>query len=211
VEYLEGQEQTNAATAFAGKLRTTANLKDNLIEPEAPYYNISIDDRPWKGNPNAQVVIIEFTDFQCPSCGRTQPVLEQLMNEIGDKVKLVVRDFPLDQHAYAAKAAEAAEAARAQGKYWEYTALLFQNQNALEVVNLKEYATRLGLDRAAFDKALASGQYAAAVKKDLRDGTAAGVSSTPTVFVNGRKVKDKTLEGLKAAVQSALKVVGSRQ
>src|SRR5262249_28229979 len=81
VEYLEGQEQTNAATAFAGKLRTTANLKDNLIEPEAPYYNISIDDRPWKGNPNAQVVIIEFTDFQCPSCGRTQPVLEQLMNE----------------------------------------------------------------------------------------------------------------------------------
>jgi len=205
LDYLQAQEQTKAALAFANKLRATAKIQDFLLPPTPPAYQISIEDRPMKGNPNASVTMVEFTDFQCPSCGATQPVIEEVMKELGDKVRLVVRNFPLDQHANAEMAAEAAEAARAQGKYWEYIAVLFQNQNALEVPKLKEYAGKVGLDRAAFDRALDTRQYADVVKRDLRDGNSVGVGATPTIFVNGRKVRDKTAEGLKSAILAALK------
>jgi protein-disulfide isomerase len=173
--------------------------------PDPPFLKIAIDDQPWTGAANPKVTIVEFTDYECPSCGRTAPVLEELIKEYADRVKLVVRDFPLDMHAHAFKAALAAEAAREQGKYWEYAGLLFKNQKALEVDNLKEYATQVGLDRAKFDQALDSGKYTDNVQRDLRDGGLVGVDSTPTVFINGRRVRDKTAEGLKAAIEAALK------
>lgn len=205
IEYLEGQEQTRATAVYAEKLKANAKIQSYLTPPDSPYFEVAIDDQPSRGNPNAPVTIVEFTDFQCPVCGRTQPVLEKVISEMGDKVRLVVRDFPLEQHTFAEKAAEAAEAARAQGKYWEYVTVLFQNQTALSVEKLKEYATQVGLDRAKFDKALDSGQYADQVKRDLRDGNSIGVSSTPSIFVNGRKVQDKTEDGLKSAIEAALK------
>jgi protein-disulfide isomerase len=151
------------------------------------------------------VTIVEFTDFQCPSCAKSQPVLEAIAAEFGDKVRLVVRDFPLDQHTFAFKAAEAAEAAREQGKYWEYIAILFLNQSALEVAKLKEYATQVGLDRKRFDEALDSNKFAEKVRRDLNDGMKLGVNSTPTVFINGRRVRERSRESLKAAVEAALK------
>jgi protein-disulfide isomerase len=156
------------------------------------------------------VTIVEFTDFECPSCAFTQPILEEVVREYDGKVRLVARDFPLEQHAYAFKAAEAAEAAREQGKYWEYTALLFKNQKALTVDKLKEYATQLGLDRAKFDQALDSGKFASKVQRDLQDGIKIGVSSTPSVFVNGKRVKERTRESLKAAIEAALKDIAKR-
>ncbi|HKG15313.1 MAG TPA: thioredoxin domain-containing protein, partial [Pyrinomonadaceae bacterium] len=124
--------------------------------------------------------------------------------EYGERVRLVVRDFPLSQHADAQKAAEAAEAAREQGKYWEYVAILFQNQSALQADKLKEYASHVGLDRAKFDAALDSGKFTESVRRDLHDGDRAGVVGTPTVFLNGRRVTDTSYEGLKAAVEAAL-------
>ena len=140
-----------------------------------------------------------------PSCAKSQPILDAVTAEFGDKVRLVVRDFPLEQHAFAFKAAEAAEAAREQGKYWEYIALLFQNQSALEVANLKAYATQVGLDRKRFDEALDSGKFADKVRRDLNDGIRVGVNSTPTVFINGRILRDKSRESLKAAIEAAIK------
>ena len=95
------------------------------------------------------------------------PVLEQLVKDYGNKVRLVTRDFPLSQHTEAFKAAEAAEAAREQGKYWEYIQVLLRNQSALTVEKLKGYATELALDRARFDKALDSGQFAESVQRDI--------------------------------------------
>ena len=132
-------------------------------------------------------------------------MLEEVAKEFGDKVKLVVRNFPLAQHSRAFKAAEASEAAREQGKYWEYSALLFANQKALEVPRLKEYATRLGLDRAKFDAALDSGRFSSRVKRDLADGERIGIDSTPSVFINGKRARDRTKEALKAAIEAALK------
>ena len=205
IQYLQGQAQEKAAEEFAVQLRAVANLQVFLKMPDAPVFDIAIDDRPWKGGANASVTIVEFTDYECPSCGATQPVLEEVAREFGDKVKLVVRNFPLAQHSRAFKAAEASEAAREQGKYWEYSALLFANQKALEVPRLKEYATKLGLDRARFDAALDSGRFSSRVKRDLADGEKIGVDSTPSVFINGKRARDRTKEALKAAIEAALK------
>ncbi len=204
-QHLLQTEQTRRETEFVAELRKPADIKIFLTPPDPPSYPIAIDDQPSKGNPAALVTIVEFTDFECPSCGGLQPILEELMKEYGDRVKLVVRDFPLNQHKHAMKAAEAAEAAREQGRYWEYMALLFQNQKALEVENLKEYASQLGLDRAKFDEALDSGRFREKIQRDIQDGTRLGINSTPSVFINGRLVREKTIESLKAALEAALK------
>ena len=120
-------------------------------------------------------------------------------------MRFVFRDFPLKQHADAQKAAEAAEAAREQGKYFDFTAILFHNQSALQVDKLKQYAQVLGLDRAKFDSALDTGRFADKVQRDLADGEKVGVKGTPTLFVNGRRVDDITYGGVKAALDAALK------
>jgi len=156
VQYLHSQAQAKAAEEYAAQLRNGATVVVFLKQPEPPVFDIAIVDSPWKGGANAPVTIVEFTDYECPSCAATQPVLEEVAKEFGDRVKLVVRSFPLGQHTHAFKAAEAAEAAREQGKYWEYAALLFANQKALEVDNLKQYAGQLALDRKKFDAALDS-------------------------------------------------------
>ncbi|MEK6323448.1 MAG: thioredoxin domain-containing protein [Acidobacteriota bacterium] len=205
VDYLQKREQGKAAEAYAEQLRKGATVQVYLKLPEPPVFDIPIEDRPWKGGVNATVTIVEFTDYECPSCAATQPILEEVAKEFGDKVKLVVRSYPLDQHKHAFKAAEAAEAAREQGKFWEYSALLFTNQTALEVDKLKEYASQLGLDRKKFDAALDSGKFVDRVKRDVADGDKIGVDSTPTVFINGKRAPDKSREALKTAIEAALK------
>jgi protein-disulfide isomerase/copper chaperone CopZ len=205
IQYLQERENQQANAAFAQRLRAAAQVQTFLTPPEPPVYTISTDDQPMKGNPAAKVTIVEFTDFQCPSCAQAQPILERIADEYADRVRFVVRDFPLSQHAQAMKAAEAAEAAREQGKYWEYVALLFRNQSALQVEKLKEYATQLGLDRAKFDAALDSGRFTDKVHRDMLEGQRVGVSGTPTIFINGRRISDRSYEGLKAVVEAALK------
>jgi protein-disulfide isomerase len=127
------------------------------------------------------------------------------VNEFGNRVRLVVRDFPLSQHANARKAAEAAEAAREQGKYWEYASVLFRNQSALGVDKLRQYATEVGLDRAKFDASLDSGKLAEKVQRDVMDGRKLGINGTPTLYVNGKRISDNSYESVKSAVESALK------
>jgi len=211
IQYMQGQAQNKAAEEYAGELKKNGSVQVFLKPPDPPVFNIAIDDRPWRGGANAPVTIVEFTDYECPSCGATQPVLEEVVKEFGDKVKLVVRNFPLGQHTHAFKAAEASEAAREQGKYWEYASLLFSNQNALEIDKLKQYASRLGLDRAKFDAALDSGRFAAKVKRDLADGDKIGVDSTPSVFINGKRARERSREALKTAIEAALKESNKKQ
>jgi protein-disulfide isomerase len=204
VEYLREVETRKLTVALADRLRSAAQVRTFLAAPQPPVYKLATDGQPSKGSEKAAVTLVEFTDYQCPSCAKAQPALERLVAEYGDRVRLVVRDYPLSQHKEAQKAAEAAEAAREQGKYWEYAALLFQNQSALQTDKLKEYATRVGLDRAKFDAALDSGKFTESVHRDLHDGDRAGVAGTPTIFLNGRRVAETSYEGLKAAVDAAL-------
>lgn len=205
IRYLTKKQSDDRSEAFAQELRSKAAVQIFLTPPEVPVYDIATDDQPSKGNPNANVTLVEFTDYQCPSCSQQHPVLERLLAEYGDRVRLVVRDFPLSQHEHAAKAAEAAEAAREQGKYWEFIALLYSRQSALQPEKLKEYATELGLDRERFDAALASNKFTDKVQRDLLDGQKLGVGGTPTLYLNGKRISDRSYEGLKASIEEALK------
>ena len=205
VQYIQENKEQEATRAFAEQLRRASTVQINLTAPDSPVFAIATDDQPSKGNADASVTIVEFTDFQCPSCAQQHPVIERIVSEFGNRVRLVVRDFPLSQHANAPKAAEAAEAAREQGKYWEYIAVLFRNQSALEVDKLRQYASELGLDRARFDASLDSGKFAEKVQRDVLDGQKLGVNGTPTFYVNGKRVSDRSYEGLKATVEAVLK------
>lgn len=204
ISYLRDAESRRLLVAFAETLRRGATLQTFLAAPAPPVFDVATDDQPAKGGESAAVTIVEFADFQCPSCAKLQPVLDRIVREYAGRVRLVARDYPLPQHADSFKAAEAAEAAREQGKYWEYVTKLFGNQTALGVPRLKQYATELGLDRARFDKALDGGKFSAQVRRDLLDGQKLGVDATPTLFVNGRRVGDRSYEGLKAAIEAAL-------
>ncbi len=149
------------------------------------------DDDPVEGNANAPVTIIEFSDFQCPFCERFYTgTLSQIRKDYIDtgKVKLIYRDFPLNFHPEAQKAAEAAGCAEEQGKFWEYHDKIFQNQAALGVASEKQWAKDLGLDTAKFNQCLDSGSRNSEISKDLSDGQNAGISGTPTFFINGQKV-----------------------
>ena len=203
--YLEQIEVRRSERAFLDRLRATALLQVFLIAPESPVFSISTIDQPSLGNTNAAVTIVVFTDYQCPTCAVIHPELERLVKEFGDKIRIVARDFPLDQHAEAFKAAEAAEAAREQGKYWEYIHVLMQNQSALAVENLKTYACEVGLDPDRFDAALDSGKFAPLVQRDIDDGIKLGLKGTPSLFINGRRVAATTYEDLKIRIEAALK------
>ncbi len=204
--FLQEQDRQRLQNELSTRLRVGANIRFLITEPAVPVQTISVDDDPVRGDANAAVTIVEFTDFQCPSCAAMQPILDEVQKAYGAKVKLVVRDFPLAMHVNARKAAEAANAAHAQGKFFEYSALLFKRQNALDVSSLKKYASELGLDRTRFDAALDGGKYAAEVKHDMDDGEIYGVDSTPAIFVNGMVLTEMSVEALRALIDRGLGV-----
>jgi len=202
--YLLEQDRQRLEQALSERLRKGADIRLLISEPPVPVQSISVDDDPVRGDANAPVTIVEFTDFQCSSCAAMQPILDEVLKSYEPKVKLVVRDFPLATHANARKAAEAANAAHAQGKFFEYTALLLKRQNALDVPSLKKYASELGLDRVRFDAALDGGKYAAEVKHDIDDGELYGIDSTPAIFVNGMALREMSVEALRALIDRGL-------
>lgn len=169
---------------------------------------ISIDDDAMKGNPNAKVTIVEFSDYECPFCGKYfRETAPQIMKDYVDtgNVKYVFRDSPLDFHQKAQKAAEAAECAGEQGKYWEMHDYLFQNQDYLGVENLKGYAKDLKLDTSKFNDCLDKSKMAEEVSKDLADAQKYGVSGTPAFFINGKLISGAQPYGtFKAEIEAAL-------
>jgi protein-disulfide isomerase len=132
-------------------------------------------------------------------------VLGEVLREFPGSVRLVYKDFPLDFHAGARPAAEAARCAAAAGRFWEYHDLLFAGQPAFSREDLLGYAARLGLDRQGFARCLDQGRFRARVDRDVAEGRAAGVTGTPTFFVNGRVLRGALpLEHFREAVQDAL-------
>jgi protein-disulfide isomerase len=169
--------------------------------------DVSVDDDPSLGPADAPVTIIEFSDFQCPYCSRFQTeTFPQIIQNYGDRVRFVYRDFPLTSlHANALKAAEASECADDQGAYWKYHDLLFQNQSALDDASLKNYAASLGLDTAAFNQCLDSDSTMSEIQKDYQDGITAGVQGTPAFFVNGNLIEGaQPYSVFQAAIEAAL-------
>lgn len=203
-EFLAGQRQQQARAQLVDDLKTKGSGVRVLLEPPRTSIEVAASD-PVKGPANAPITIIEYSDFQCPFCARVNPTLDQVRKTYGDKVKIVFKDFPLPNHAQAPKAAEAAHCAGEQGKYWELHDRMFANQQALQVPQLKEYATALGLDINAFNQCLDSGKHASRVAENVKSGEALGVGSTPTLYVNGRPIVGaQPFEHFKAIIDEEL-------
>ena len=165
-------------------LKAKHHVTTAMVQPELP--RIQVDPKgPARGPDKAPVTIVEFSDFQCPFCGREFQVVEKVMKDYDGKVRLVFRNFPLEFHPFAAKAAEAGACAADQGKFWQLHDKMFTNQEKLGVDDLKGYAKAIGLDTAKFDKCLDSGEKKEQVAEDQKAGAAAGVNGTPAFFVNG--------------------------
>lgn len=148
---------------------------------------LTVRDSPLRGSPMAPVTIYEFSDFQCPHCKMAAPQLKKIVEESNGKVKLVFKQYPLPAHPKAREAAKASVAAHKQGKFWEMHDLLFENQNRLSTANLNDYAKQIGLDVKRFKADMASKETETKIEADVAEGRAAGVDSTPSIYVNDRR------------------------
>jgi protein-disulfide isomerase len=178
--------------------------------PRSASYDItqlSTAGRPSLGRDDAPVTIVEFTDYQCPFCrNHFREILPQVIHEYQNEIKYVVFNFPLTRiHPHAQKAAEAVECAHEQSKFWEYRALLFQNQQKLDAESLKQYGTEIGLAPAAFNTCIESGAKEQQVLRDYLEGKALGVHGTPTFFINGKRMSGaQPLDSFQTLIEAAL-------
>lgn len=141
-----------------------------------------------RGDENAAITIVEFSDLQCPYCASFHTTMKQVIDNYEGQVKWVYKHFPIASHPYAQEAAEASECAGDQGKFWEYTDELFENQSAIDSTYLKQAAADLSLNTSEFEECLDSGKFSDRVKADYQEGLEAGVTGTPGGFINGEKL-----------------------
>ncbi len=154
-----------------GRLTPDVGANDHVIGPE-----------------DAPVTLVEYGDYECPSCGMAHPIVKSIRGRLADQLRFVFRPFPLSQaHPHAAHAAQAAEAAAAQGKFWQMHDILFENQDRLTDADLVRYADALDLDTDLFAKELEEETYEAQVRASFRSGVRSGVNGTPTFFINGER------------------------
>lgn len=167
--------------------------------------DVATDGLPFKGSEKAPVTIAVFDDYQCPYCAKLEPQLKQILERYPQQVRLVIKQFPLRMHPQAMPAAKAALAAHRQGKFWDMHEKLFQNQNELNEVKIKELAQSLGLDMARFEKDLKDPNIEHQINQDLQNGFQIQVQGTPTVFVNGKLVRRADVRSILEVVESELK------
>lgn len=170
---------------------------------------IDITGAPVRGKVDAPVTLVVFSDFECPWCGKLEPVLAQLLAANPDKVRVVFKHLPLPMHAQAEPAALAAIAAQRQGKFWEMHDGLFMTQQWTPNT-VTETATRVGLDMTRFQADLNSQETRMQLAKDRADAQAAEVNATPSIFVNGRPARERSLPALQAMVDEALAAGGAK-
>lgn len=167
--------------------------------------DVATEGLPFKGGEKAPVTIAVFDDYQCPYCARLEPQLRQVLERYPQKVKLVIKQFPLRSHPQAMPAAKAALAAYRQGKFWEMHEKLFEKQKELNEAKIQELARSLGLDMDRFQKDMKDPEIERMIEQDLQNGFKIQVQGTPTVFVNGKLVRRADLRGILEAVESELK------
>lgn len=158
------------------------------------------------GRSDAIVTLVEYGDYECPYCGAAHPIVGQVREIMGERLRFVFRNFPLTQiHPHAERAAEAAEAAAAQGKFWEMHDTLYENQKALDDAGLLLHAETAGLNVEKFVEDLRTGVHQARVREDFMSGVRSDVNGTPTFFINGvRHDGDWQVESLIEAINEAI-------
>ena len=198
LEELEKKVEQVAARPLAGPARPQ-------IDPDK-VYNLPTGDSPVKGPANAPVTIVEFADFQCPFCSKVPPLIDDLLKAYPKDVKFVYKQLPLTSiHQNALNASRAALAAGKQGKFWPMYETLFANQRALDLESLKKYAQQIGLDVAQFEKDMAAPDVQKQIEEETKLAQATQVTGTPTLFINGKRVMNRSIDGMKQMIDAALK------
>ena len=175
------------AAAIKAELKRVASEPEGVLDDPV---KISLVGAPSLGPDNAKVTLVEFSDFQCPYCSKAVLEANQVLRTFPKDVRLVFKQFPLDQHALAGFGAEAALAAQAQGKFWEMHDLLYGGFPDISRVRVFGYAKKLGLDMKRFTAEVDGHKYKARVAAEALEGEEAGVSGTPTFFLNGKKYNE---------------------
>lgn len=196
------------------KLKEGVGEKDTLdavgqfIQAAYKKYEFNLTDMPYLGKPGAPIVIVEFADFECPFCNQVRPFVKEVLKTYGDDVVFYFKYYPLPFHPNAFSASGAAAAAHKQGRFWEMYDLIFDNQKELSDAKVESFAVEMGLNMDRFRQDWKDPKTAEYVKAQRTEGEVAGVDSTPTFFINGRRfLGEKTPEGLKAAVAEELQKV----
>ena len=186
-QFLQNQRLGAEREKFLQTLRAKSNVVVHLQPPPVNRVQVNTDGAPVLGDEKAPVTIVKFEDFQCPFCRQAQPTFKALEARYDKKIKVVHRDFPIDSiHPLARRAAEAARCANAQGQFWKYHDKLYSVPLSTDPNQLSALAKETGLDVAAFDTCLSSGQFKATVQKDFEQGQQLGITGTPAFFINGR-------------------------
>jgi protein-disulfide isomerase len=167
-------------------------------------YDIKIGKSPVRGAEDAKVTLVEFSDFQCPYSQRAQPLIEKLLEAYPEDLRHVYKNLPLGFHKEALPAAKACLAADMQGKFWEMEELVFKNPKKLKDKDLKGYAKEIGLDVERFEKDYKSDEVDKRVQEDMAEAKKAQVTGTPTLFLNGKRVKNRSEEAMKEDIKSIL-------
>ena len=213
--YLYSQSQKNAGTA------NSSNTNRAAANTPRPAVNAPPGANPpnMLGSPTASVTVEEFADFQCGSCAAVHPVIKEIQSTYGSKIKMVFRQFPLTMHDKAYDAAVAAEAAGIQGKFWQMQDQLFVNQQTWASPSAdhkqlwSEYAQKIGLDVQQWQNDMAGLATKSRVDQDMARGKALGVSSTPSIYINGELVPypEANVAGLRRLIDAELQKGGSAQ
>jgi protein-disulfide isomerase len=185
----------------------TSNSKNGVLQVITLdfIHEIETSGSPSQGPADAPVEIVVFSDFQCPACAALVPILEQVREKYPQKVKVVFKNYPLRSHRYARPAAAAALAAEKQGKFWQFHDLLFKNYQKLNPQKIQEIAQESGLDVGKLQKDVNDATVLDKLNSDISEAARVGIRGTPTLFINGRIVRTRTLEGIQKMIDKALK------
>jgi len=197
---------------FEDKIFLSSESTGNVQEISYSFIvTINTAAAPFLGMPNAPVSIVIFSDFQCPYCSKLGPTFDEILQKNPETVKISYKHFPIRGHGQAVPAAVASIAAQKQGKFWQYHDLLFQNMRELKQEKFLEIATSLGLNMDQFKKEMTNPENMAQINKDQQDGANAGVKGTPSIFINGRRAKDRTVPGMQKLIDEELAKARSRK
>lgn len=170
--------------------RSVEPLVDTLRPRE-----INTEGRPFRGNPQAPVTVVVFADFECSHCRQEAPLLRQVIERSNNTAKLVYKHFPLAGNLRSKPASLATVAAMEQGKFWEMHDIVFENQGALEDADIRGYARKIGLDMAKFDASYKAKKGLELIEADRAEGEKLGITGTPAVYVNGRRMHGSLFGG----------------
>jgi len=207
-DFIAEQKADALRTTLVDGLRGAAKVEMRL-EPPAPFRaTVDITGAPVRGTATAPVTIVEYSDFHCPFCRRVQPTLTALLEKYPGQVKLVYKHLPLDSlHPQARRVSEASWCAAKQDKFWAFHDAVYADSSSdASDATLARYATTAGLDVAAFTACLADPETRAAIQRDVAQGEALGLSSTPGFFINGREVRGaQPLEAFVSVIDEELR------